>query len=681
MLRSSVRLLLSSAGVLLLALAPACSNPMPAVDAGAPVVVDAGAPVACTKPEGCRDQGLSSVCREGFCNPDVPCGSDFECGLGERCLRGRCAFTGCTKNADCATGLCLGDTYTCVECATNGDCPRDRPVCNVETNSCQSCRTDAECTVPGPARCGPGGRCVHCLVNDDCPSGLSCGPSNLCVGAARNQPCPEGVACGAGLSCVQLAGNRVCLPTCNLYQPRCEMGEICFRLTYASSNALVFESQGPIGVCFASQPGFRGPRELCQRNQMGSSNCQPNLQCVPESASTALCRTYCNPMMSGGCVSTERCVSFPGDSNGRRYGLCLPDNGFGAACSRDSQCRANLSCQPYDDPSTFDDLSPICQFSVGTGAGLSPCAPRPVDGGVVPADFACRSGACREDPLSGSTRPYFCFAACEQDSDCTIGARTGVCDGTFTFTSAFGTVGTVKGCRPGCDSEAACESYDAGVTCRARLLASATEPKLSFTCSPPLGQLRAGEACTTSSQCKSGLCQLDDSRGVRRRGACLEPCTPASGCAPTDGGLSTSCLATSVLASRGFDGQPNTPDDRLLSAPLCAGPGCSTTQDCQVDGGAPFVCAPMVQPSGPLVSLRCLPPTTGPRSGGQPCSSDVECQSGVCGALQSPSMGMGSVCFEACTATSTCPAGTTCRAQGLRITTTRGPASVDACAP
>lgn len=659
--------------------------PPPPMDAGQPVV-DAGVPVPCAKPESCRDQGLAAVCREGLCNPDVPCGSDFECSLGERCVRGRCFFTGCTKDADCATGKCRGDTYSCVECAVSADCPADRPVCDLARNTCASCQTDAQCPVPGPGRCGPQGACVHCLVDDDCPNGLTCGAGNVCTGVRRGQPCPPGTACGAGLSCVNLNNSPVCLPSCNLYQPMCAQGEICFRLTYANSNSLVFESNGPIGVCFREQAGLRGPRELCARDPAtGGSNCQPNLQCVPETATTALCRTYCNPLVSGGCVGSERCVAFPGDFNGRQYGLCLPDTGFGQRCTRDGQCRGSLTCQPYDDPSASTDVSTICQFSLGAGAGLSPCAPRATDAGVASADLACRSGACRGDPLSAGSPPYFCFAACQADADCSIDGRTGVCDADFSVTTAFGTMGSVRGCRPGCESERTCAGYDAGVTCRVRLVQSATEPRLTRTCSPPQGAGRAGEPCVSSVQCRSGFCQLDDSRGVRRQGTCLEPCSTGSACGATpDAGVfaALSCLPVSVLASRGFDGQPNTADDRLLQVPLCAGAACATSDDCGADGGASAVCAPMVEPTGPaLVSLRCQPRTLGTRAGGQSCAFDGDCASGTCGELQAPSMGVGRVCFEACTATSVCPAGTTCRVQGLRVSTTRGAASVDACAP
>jgi hypothetical protein len=646
------------------------------------MVADAGLrSIACGEPQACRVLGVEGVCREGVCNPQVPCGSDYECSLGEQCREQRCRFTGCVRDADCATGKCLGETFTCVECRSSVDCPRDRPVCDEKRNTCQSCQRDAECAVPGPARCSPLGACVHCLVDADCPNGLSCGSNNVCFGAQKNQPCPPGTACGAGLSCVMVNGNPQCLPTCNLYQPSCEMGEICFRLTYQNSNSLVFETQGPIGVCFGQQSGLRGPRELCIRSPNGGSNCQPNLQCIPESATTALCRTYCNPLASGGCVGTEKCVAFVGDFNGRRYGLCLPDTGFGQSCGRDAQCRASLSCQPYDDPSSLNEVSNICQYSFGAGLGLAPCAARVTDAGVVvSADVVCRSGLCRGDPLTSSSHSYFCYASCEKDDDCSIGGRNGVCDGEFSVVTAFGTEGRVRGCRPSCTSEASCAPYDAGVACRLRLVQTPADPKLVRTCSPGLGSGRAGAVCLNDSDCRSGWCLLEDARGVRRApGYCLEACDGASGCASA--GFATDCANSTLLVSLGPDGVSNTPDDRLVETSLCVGQPCTTNETCVNDAGVRAICAPMVSASGTFGALRCQPVASGSKGAGVSCATDLECQSGVCGTLQSPSTGSGKACFEACAAGSVCPNGMMCRAQGMQIQTMRGPLDVDTCAP
>lgn len=660
----------------------ACPPGETPVDAGPE---DSGVVVtSCDSPDDCRAAGLSAACRQGECAPDVPCGDDLECGLGERCVQGQCRFTGCTTDAECDTGKCLADTFTCVECGDDTACPAERPVCNTASNTCVACRADDDCPRPGPSHCSSSGACVYCTSNDHCPNGLVCSSTNVCAGAGEASRCPEGIACAPGLACVTVGTNNVCLRSCNLYTPMCPvMGQICYRLTYANSNSLVFEADGPIGVCFGAQAGLRGLREPCLR-QNGGSNCQPNLQCVPETAQLALCRAYCNPSVSGSCPAGEVCRAFPGDYAGRPYGLCLPDTGFGEACTNDGQCRAGLSCQPYDDPSASYDVSPFCQFNVGARPGLAPCGdvPQP-DGGVLLADRTCQSGRCVADPLfSASTAPgYYCLAACKTNGDCATDAGSGVCDADFDVTTPFDTTGLMRGCRPSCTSEADCAGYDAGVTCRIRVVSSLSAPTYASTCSPPgPGALPAGSPCTSGLQCESAHCFLDDARGVRRSGTCVATCRAGDTCATGSSGLPLACQPTALLLTRGYDGRPGTADDAYATPTLCSGAPCVTDADC---GGQ--VCAVEVDatasPPGTALARRCRMPTTGIKRGGEACTGDLECRSGVCGELQPPSTGAGRACFEACDGMTPCPGTTTCRAGALRVDTWAGSFSFDSCAP
>jgi hypothetical protein len=480
-----------------------------------------------------------------------------------------------------------------------------------------------------------------------------------------------------------LNGDPVCLAACALYQPNCATGQICYALNYTSTTSLVFESMGPIGVCFSPNPGLRGLREPCVRSMTGS-NCQPNLVCIPESASLALCRSYCNPFASGTCPVGEKCTAFVGDYSGREYGVCLADTGFGARCTGDSSCRPALTCQPYDVPSDLDEVGTICQFNAGDGGALSPCHDRALaDGGVVPADRNCKSATCVTDPLvfSPVTPPYFCFSACATDADC---GDAGVCDADFDVTTAFGTPGFVRGCRPRCEAEQDCGGYDAGLTCRVRITASTTTPQFTETCSPSSGPLPSGATCTSSVQCRSQLCVLDDSRGVRRTGVCASGCRDGDSCEVDGGTFPMTCQTTTHLLNRGSDAIAGTIDDKFATPKLCSGSPCATNDDCRPDGGGTAVCAVELSPTNPFsaVVLRCKPPTPALLLGGAPCNFDTECQSGACGYLQPPSTGSGRACFEACNATSTCPASMTCRVGGMRIQTAQGIGpSVDSCAP
>jgi hypothetical protein len=192
--------------------------------------------------------------------------------------------------------------------------------------------------------------------------------------------------------------------------------------------------------------------------------------------------------------------------------------------------------------------------------------------------------------------------------------------------------------------------------------------------------LPTGATCSTSGQCRSQYCQLDDSRGVRRLGVCAAPCRDSTTCT-LDGGFPQTCLPTAVLVSRGFDGVALTPDDRVLAPRLCSGAPCTDDSSCLADGGV--VCAPEADPANPLTQavLRCQQPATGSLRGGDPCALDTQCRSGVCGTLQAPSTGTGRACFEACTGATTCPGTTTCRVGGLRVGLAAASVSLDSCAP
>ena len=652
----------------------------PVVDAGM-VVVDSGiAPPACDSPKACKALGFDGVCRSGKCASQVLCADDVECGLGESCVSGNCAFTGCASDSDCSSHRCRADVFACSECGTSADCPASRPVCD-GSNKCVQCGDDSQCVPPGPAHCdAQAGGCVHCLEDKHCPNGLKCGASHLCTGAPAGANCPMGTLCGSGLVCVGLGGNNVCLPSCKLAAPTCATGQICFKLTY--SLGLVFDEGGLLGVCYASQPGLKGYREACSRTQTtgSTSNCEPNLQCIPDSANLSLCRTFCDLNTSGACPTSEKCHPFRGDINGRLYGVCYPDNGWGDACAKDSACKSSQACTPYEDPSADYQLANVCQYGVGAAPGLSPCKDTAlVDGGVIKADKLCQSGSCQGDPLA-PTRKFFCYGACKTDPDCNYGGRSGSCDGEFDFPVGMDT-GAVKGCRPTCASTAACGVYGAGIVCRSRFLAGYSS-SFHASCAPPAGTLPPGSACSQSPQCRSGFCLFDDGRGVRRSGVCADACETAADC-QVDGGTSRTgpldCTRQTFMGYQGADGVHNTYDDRLHTAQLCGGSACSVDSDC---GAA--VCVPDADPAdaGNQLVLRCRPQqAVGVLSGGASCSQDSDCSSGVCGTLQAPSTGTGKACFQACNGSTACPGTSVCRVGGMRVDSHSAQLTFDSCAP
>lgn len=672
---------------LLLAALTALSACPPPAETDAGMVVDAGPPVPCDSPDDCKVAAFPGVCRQGVCSKHVPCADDLECGLGEACQNRECAFIGCVSDAECPTGRCRADTFSCAECAENFDCPFNRGICQQSTQKCVECLDDTQCMQPGPAHCeAVSGSCQHCLRDEHCPNGLTCS-GGTCAGVPSGGACPTGTSCAEGLTCVQLGNQPVCLQSCNAYAPACPTGQICYTLKFSGSSSYVFDMGGLLGVCYTPVQNARNYRDSCQVNNMGLSNCQPSLACVPDSSQTSTCRSYCDPAALGACPSPEICHHFPGDYNGREYGLCYADNGFGQRCTGDARCRAGQSCQPYPDPSSFEELSPFCLFNVGASPGLAPCASgRAPDGGVVGPDRVCQSGACRSD--STLTPPYACYAACATDTDCSIGGRSGTCDETYEFVTPDGFPASLAGCWPGCESNATCAQYlgDGGLVCHPRLLTGSMSSGLKLNCTAPtVGGGGAGAPCAVNRNCTSGFCSFDDARGVRRAGSCLEACQTAADCAATANGGATSgpldCLPTTYLGYRGADRLPGTPDDVLTVKRVCSGIACNEDEDCSSDGGAR--CVPDVSPSDAgAYLLRCRAPVLGgsQREAGVACAADSDCAGGACGTLADTSR----VCFRACdpVAMSACPAGLTCRAGAFRFTSTMGTTvTLDGCAP
>ncbi|MHB8874778.1 MAG: hypothetical protein ACYC8T_13900 [Myxococcaceae bacterium] len=665
---------------LLALLLTGCPAPAPAPDAGGVVLEDAGPPPPCDSPAACKMAGFDGVCRAGTCRSGVPCTDDVECGLAERCAGGRCRFEGCIADSECGTGKCLADVFACAECAASSDCPAGRPVCNPLKGSCFQCKADADCQGVGPAYCDTAkGACAYCRSSDHCPNGLSCGPDGICHGALKNAPCPLGVSCDLGLMCVTLNNSPVCLTPCSLYTPVCPAGQLCLKLTFSGTNSLVFDKGEPLGICYEPFSGLKYYREVCTRSAT-AQNCQPNLECVPDGPNNSVCRSFCNPNASGTCPPGELCHPFPGDYDDHRYGLCYPDNGWGEPCSSDSKCRAGLACTPGDDPSAPESMSTFCHFKVGTAPALSPCVGvSSPDGGVVPPDGVCASGACRGD-LAFSPANFFCYGACGTDADCAVGGRLGTCDGTFAFTGS-NVSADLTGCRPRCEARADCAQYGAQFTCRTRLEVTYYVPKLVQACGPTQGAGLLGAPCVVNADCREGLCTTSDARGVLRAGSCSQPCAVAADCTSADGGFAPGCESVSLLGSNGYDNLPNTSDDRHVATRQCAGGACTSDGDC----GGGTLCAPEVSPASPLstLSLRCLSPSrAGVKAGGEACSVDSECQSGACAILVPPSTGTGRVCLMPCGPSTVCPGVSSCHTGGAVLATPNGSLqSFTACTP
>lgn len=90
---------------------------------------------------------------------------------------------GCTTDAQCtggagggggAGGVCSRVLRRCVECASDGACPAQRPRCRIATGACVACTSNDDCGLAAPI-CDP--TTLTCRVG--CSSDAQC-PGSRC---------------------------------------------------------------------------------------------------------------------------------------------------------------------------------------------------------------------------------------------------------------------------------------------------------------------------------------------------------------------------------------------------------------------------------------------------------------------------------------------------------------------
>lgn len=612
-------------------------------------------PVSCGSSADCLD---GFACREGVCKT-AACVNDGECELGEECRSGVCTLAGCRTSDDCEDGrICRTETHTCVECSADAECPDDRPVCR-EDGSCIQCRSDDECGAPLPGFCNrASGSCVHCLSNEHCPPGLTCSAGNNCVGRNTNDPCDQTSLCAEGNICINVGSSSVCLQRCDVYAADCPLGMVC-SLVGDGAGGLAFEGVQPLGICFNPTPGAAGLGDSCG----GSVFCQDNLYCVPDGYGSGRCRRMCDPRAeTSPCAAPETCNPIPaGMYESQVLGVCYPPSDWNKPCADDSDCGAGFGCAVSSDPTAWDGYSTRCQYSPPTATrGANEACESSTD---------CRTGFCL---LDSEDEGLFCYGACDEDADC----PNGFC-GLYTFVDSDGYSFPMPGCHIECASNTDCADYGSAVCIGIAqgITALRGECRQPYGTTTAIGQ-EVGAACTSATGCASARCELTDGRGRPQEGYCTTLCEVDSDCA---NGLVCPPSGVVVRLGLGADGAPGTSDDALITAKMCAGAACVADADCTAAGLT--ACRVELSAAAPKsgLALRCGPPS-GPAAGGDPCTQDAECASGLC---FDPGSGT-KICFAACdpNATDTCPAGLTCQADIAEVAALDGTlVPFAACAP
>lgn len=437
------------------------------------------------------------------------------------------------------------------------------PVCT-DQGRCVQCQSSADCRYPGPEHCDPSGACVHCLTDQHCPTGLWCGADGVCFGAQKGQRCSETVACDLGLTCVSTGADTVCLEACNLYTPECPAGELCLKLTLKNGPSLVFDEGAPLGVCYPPLQGLRGYHEAC------ADNCQPNLECVPDSATASTCEAFCDPA-DPACAPSEKCHPYPGDWSGRCTGDSLtstPAFFCFAPCQSDLDCAVDgrtgvcdgkfpvttqyvsssvTGCRPAcsgpTDCAAFGATADQCRltFDAQRGRSVQVCARAWGTAAACAADSACASGYCARTDGRGVVRQGVCSSPCSTTTEC----QRGACASTALFSNAGG-VG-VRAVTSICGGGACTRDADCSApwsVCAVDVDPQSAMTNLVSACrAPTSGANFAGEGCSADSDCTSGACGEVAASGQK---VCLSLCQVSG----TDCPAAQRCVAAGVRLRR-----------------------------------------------------------------------------------------------------------------------------------
>lgn len=268
-----------------------------------------------------------------------------------------------------------------------------------------------------------------------------------------------------------------------------------------------------------------------------------NRSCTGDYRCTSFCNSSDTGAIGDGCQTNQTCgldLRYSANVHGCNVNTAVPGAlRGGATCSQDSQCRS-LTCEKVGvgnapkicwDLCTSDDRcapGSICRITrqaptantggnmdgrcwVSSGYGVGTTA----IGSACTSDTACNRGLCTTDP---NTSQRYCTEGCCTDSDCGSG-----------YTCSYGGVSEqalvvlpVEGA-DSCTADSQCVGK--GGRCY--------QGKCAWNIVETTGQCikdvaaqgtrRAGQACTTNSQCASQFCERD-------LGICVEPCCADSTC-------------------------------------------------------------------------------------------------------------------------------------------------------
>lgn len=526
----------------------------------------AAKPVCDTATRTCITCRTDAHCGGAFCIDDacVPCEGDLECIernflLSRFCLRGACVP--CLADRDCSDGLvCLGNQCKPdpidQPCPVSGVCPRElRCVPNVETGV-PTCRApcdpyDDEC--PGDRTCAvarfsaglPVGACEPpvtgasalggaCTETDDCNPGLVCVSDSATTGRCRNMcdPNRSTAACTSPNTCQPYAmfdrsgvpfASGVCFPDSKLgdacaRDADCGSAMICgagpnprdpyvwgnycryAKGTKSTGQGCSNDAECRSGLCLMGMPNGGGAPGFCQGGCTADADCPARADGVP-----GRCGTFAVPWRDrAGAPATVEVAS-----------CVMP-------CREDAECGTGKFCEVVPNAAKTG-FATRCTKSLNTAGARN--------GGPCRQNSDCRSGECITFGPDGAG---ICEGACgpSGDSGCHVGA-TCAPNGVWRRVSngpdnRENTTDDVFAAAPICWTKTCTANVECGPSRTCAADPDPLNPKdIVLWCHPTQGSRGGGESCSTSGDCKSGLC-INWSAGNAR---CFGACSAAGDCA------------------------------------------------------------------------------------------------------------------------------------------------------
>jgi len=628
--------------------------------------------------------GTSANCATG-CTSDAQCASGHYCNAAGACVAQKTQGTSCNLATDCRV------SGTCRACAT-GNCV-DGYCCNTACGSqCQACDVS-----------GAQGTCVTVTgavhVNPAISARTACAGSGACASTCNGLDASKCTYPGSALSC----GSASC------------MGGIATNIGTCNGSGGCNQTTTPCGAYGCGTTG------TCKTSCGADSDCASSAYycvggaCTPKKPNGEAC-TAANACVSGNCVDGV-CCNVSACGTGERcnlvaaLGKCAKANGVACTTSTDcgsgfcvdgvccdsgcnSQCAAcdvtgkigtcsAVTGAPHGSRSACSgagagtECGPVCDGSDmiachyptgGKSCGANSCT---VSGGtyIEKHTSVCDgAGACSDEPKTcvgyacGTTS---CKTTCSANTDCATGfyCKTGAC---VPIEGLGTTCTTALTCTSGfCTDGVCCAVGSCGV---------------GRSCSAGTGTLKGvcvslnGTACSADAECASGVCADGVCCDTACNGSC-EACNKSGSvgkCVPIVGNPLTghpACTGTSTdsdCAARcdGTDGKSCKYPGTTAS---CGTPSCGGGIEKQVstcDGAG--TCKPASKTCSPYVCgpTACLASCTK----NEDCGAGNYCKTGACVKVE----GLGKACSAAaecssgfcadgvCCATASCGEGSSC---------------------